>query len=434
MSNAETGFFRPMPLADGSLLVLRYTGNGFIPATIEPKPLEDLSAVTFLGAQVAEKYPVVKGWQVAPPSSVDLKSRVVSEGKYNSVGNIRLESVYPVVEGYKDSIALGASARFSDPIRLDRLRFSASYSVDDNLSSDEKAHLMARWEHRYLYAELDYNKADFYDLFGPTKTSRKGYSAELGLNRSLIYDLPRELEFKADVAYHTNLDALPAFQNVPVTYDKLFTAGAELNYSNVRSSIGAVDEETGYKWSLFGHLYNALSDWFPGAFGKLDFGHGLPLGHSSVWLRNAAGISWGDRDSPLANAYFGAFGNNYVDDGEAKRYRDVLRMPGFDIDQIQAQSFVKSMLEWNLPPVRFEGAGTRAVHATWVRPALFSAVLVADPDNGDYRHTYYDVGAQVDFEIKVQQRLPMMLSFGYAVGFDDNGRSNGEFMASLKIL
>ena len=116
--------------------------------------------------------------------------------------NIRLESVYPVVEGYKDSIALGAAARFSDPIRLDRLRVSASYSVDDNLPSDELLHAMARWEHRYLYAELGYNRADFYDLFGPTKTSRKGYAAELGLNRSLIYDLPREMTVKADVAYY----------------------------------------------------------------------------------------------------------------------------------------------------------------------------------------------------------------------------------------
>ena len=130
MSNSESGFFRPMPLADGSLLVLRYTGDGFVPSTIQPKVLEDLSAVTFLGAEVAEKHPAVKKWQVAAPESVDLKSLVVSEGKYNSVKNIRLESVYPVVEGYKDSVALGAAARFSDPIRLDRLRVSASYSVE----------------------------------------------------------------------------------------------------------------------------------------------------------------------------------------------------------------------------------------------------------------------------------------------------------------
>ncbi len=31
VSNTETGFFRPVPLADGRLLVFRYTGRGFVP-------------------------------------------------------------------------------------------------------------------------------------------------------------------------------------------------------------------------------------------------------------------------------------------------------------------------------------------------------------------------------------------------------------------
>ena len=39
VSNAESGFFRPVPLADGRLLVLTYTSDGFVPATIDPRPL-----------------------------------------------------------------------------------------------------------------------------------------------------------------------------------------------------------------------------------------------------------------------------------------------------------------------------------------------------------------------------------------------------------
>ena len=37
VSNTETGLFRPVPLADGRLLVFRYTGRGFIPTWIEPR-------------------------------------------------------------------------------------------------------------------------------------------------------------------------------------------------------------------------------------------------------------------------------------------------------------------------------------------------------------------------------------------------------------
>ena len=53
--------------------------------------------------------------------------------------------------------------------------------------------------------------------------------------------------------------------------------------------------------------------------GDFDFGIPLPLAHSSVWLRTAAGVSSGRRDNSVANFYFGAFGNHYVDSGEFKR-------------------------------------------------------------------------------------------------------------------
>jgi hypothetical protein len=76
----------------------------------------------------------------------------------------------------------------------------------------------------------------------------------------------------------------------------------------------------------------------------LDFGFALPLKHSSIWLYNAAGISGGDRDNTLANWFFDAYGNNYVDDGDVKRYRNFYSFPGFDIDQIHGQDTATSMI------------------------------------------------------------------------------------------
>jgi hypothetical protein len=434
VSNAETGFFRPAPLGDGSLLVLNYTGEGFVPARIQPKPLEDLSAVKFLGAEVVRKHPVVKGWQSAPASSVDLKPRIEREGVYRSIEHIELEALYPIIEGYKDSVAVGAEARFSDPLRLERIRMSASYSVDDAVDSDERTHLTARWEHRFVWGELSWNQADFYDLFGPTKTSRKGYEATLGYRKPLIFDLPRRMDFRTEISYVGDLDTLPKFQNVESQYDQLTTAEAELTYSDLRRSLGAVDDEAGYAWGLYAHLYYANDEATPGLYGKFDFGIPLPLGHSSIWLRNSAGGSSGDRDSNLSNAYFGGFGNNYVDSGDEKRYRDVLSLPGFEINEIPGRTFAKSMVEWNLPPLRFENLGVPDFYARWGRPALFSTVLVTDPEDGDYRRTVYNVGAQIDFDLKVLQRWPMMLSIGYAVGFEDGSNEGEEFMISLKIL
>ena len=51
-------------------------------------------------------------------------------------------------------------------------------------------------------------------------------------------------------------------------------------------------------------------------------GVALPAGHSSIWFRQSAGLFAPDRDLPFANFYFGGFGNNYVDAGNEKRYRE----------------------------------------------------------------------------------------------------------------
>jgi hypothetical protein len=70
------------------------------------------------------------------------------------------------------------------------------------------------------------------------------------------------------------------------------------------------------------------------------------LADSSIWLRSAAGVANGDRNSVIANFYFGAFGNNYVDDGSIKRYRDYSSLPGFQIDEVSALNYVREMVEW----------------------------------------------------------------------------------------
>jgi hypothetical protein len=433
LSNAELGFFRPIELDASRLVVFHYTAAGFVPATIEPKVTEDLSAITFLGERIATQRPVVQGWVAGSPADVDYRAQVEAQGAYSPVAKLGLESLYPVVQGYKDSVSYGMHARFSDPIGFDTATLTAGYSPDDALPGKQRGHAEATFQHSFWTADLKWNAADFYDLFGPTKVSRAGYSGALGYDRPIVYDPPERLDFKAHAAYYGGLDRLPAFQNVEAPYSNLGTADAGLYYRNPRSSIGSVDDETGHTWALVGHLYAANGDWIPSLLGRFDVGWQLPIGHSSVWSRNAAGVSAGSRQNPLVNAYFGGFGNNWVDHGDPQRYRDVLSLPGYDIDAVGGKAFVKSLLEWDLPPLRFENLGTPAFYSNWARTAIFGSALLLDPQDSHYRQGSYDVGLQVDFQLQVLHRLPMMLSFGYAVGFGD-GDGKGEFMASLKIL
>jgi Tol biopolymer transport system component len=54
VSNAESGFFRPLPVGDSELIVLRYKATGFVPTVIDAKPTEDALRHNYqdLGAQI----------------------------------------------------------------------------------------------------------------------------------------------------------------------------------------------------------------------------------------------------------------------------------------------------------------------------------------------------------------------------------------------
>jgi hypothetical protein len=434
VSNAETGFFRPIPMADGTLIVQEYTGDGFAPTIIEPKPLEDVSAITFLGAEIAKKHPIVREWVVPPPADVDLEPMITRRGKYRPMRELAYSEGYPIVEGYRDSAALGWYLRLADPAQIHSLDISASYSWDDGLPADEKPHVNVRYETPVWRWEYWHNGADFYDLFGPTKRSRKG-DAFLGeYTKALIFDDPRRLDLSILGAYFTGLDTLPLNQNVPVGFSEIVSGQVELTYSDTRRSLGSVDHEKGYRWEIATNYDHAGGDDVPRLRGSFDFGFALPLGNSSIWLYNSAGVASGNRDNVLASFYFGGFGNNYVDDGEVKRYRDYDRFPGFEIDALAGRTFAKSVLELNLPPLRFEEVGSPGFFLGHARPALFVGALTADPPDGSERRTAYDAGAQVDLSFTVLSRRSMTLSFGYAAGFEDGEKLDDEWMLSLKIL
>jgi hypothetical protein len=437
VSNAETGFFRPLPLDDSQLIVLRYATNGFVPTLIEARPTEDLSAVTFLGEQVAAKYPEVQGWVAATPSSIPFESLIRRQGSYRRMRELSLESLIPVIEGYKDSVGLGSGARFSDPLGYDWLSVDTSYSPDNRLPTKERLHVSAQGRHKEWTAGAIWNGADFYDLFGPTKRSRAGYNGYIAYDLPFVFDPPRFADLIARVAYYGGLDSLPGFQNVPSPSKNLFIAEVGFVATDTRHSPGAVDEETGHRWSIKAHAYGAAGDSIPSLSGTFDVGFPLPIDHSSVWLRSGASVSSGTRANPLANSYLGGFGNNYIDSGShggAQRYRDLLSMPGFDLDALNGKSLVKSMLEWCLPPLRFEALGSPGFYASWVRPELFVSVLETDADNRAFRRSAHDVGVQLDLQLHVMHRQSMMLSVGAARGFAAAGLGRSEFMVSLQVL
>jgi hypothetical protein len=339
-----------------------------------------------------------------------------------------------MVQGYKDTAAAGIAVNLSDPLMLNRLRMSASWSPVTDLPASEAVHLSAEYERYDWRASASLNRADFYDLFGPTKTGRKGYQALVGHTSTLIFDEPRRLELDLNGSMSGNLDRLPDYQNVPVDVSSLVTLVSELRFTDVRRSLGYVDDEAGRKWSIEFRTDVADGDAFPSLRGGFDRGFALPAGHSSIWFRTAAGYSTRDRSSPFANFFFGGFGNNYVDHADEKRYRHFASLPGVELNEISGRNFAKATLEWNLPPWRFRRMGTPGFYATWLRPALFVTGLTTNVDNAEARHTLASLGGQIDVRLNALSNQDLTLSFGAAVALEDRFAPRREAMVSLKIL
>ncbi len=433
LSNASTGFFRPMLRPDGRLLVYEYTGAGLTPSLISPHVYDDLGTVEFLGTKVIRTHPELKSWGVGSPSKIDLDPLVTERGHYVAARRMKLAAAYPIIEGYQGKPTFGYYIHVEDPLQFRQFSASVSVSPLGTLPAAQRLHAdlelkTLNWKLRYWH-----NDADIYDLAGPIKRSRKGDALIFRYDKTRIYDPPRQLDLFGSVAGYFGLEQLPSAQNI-ASPRNILSAEVGIKYTDTRKSLGGVDHEKGIAWRLVGGVDHALGQSYPHLAGGFDYGVPLPWANSSAWVYAQAGIFGGRAASPLGATYFGSFRNNYVDDRPEKRYREIESFPGFGIDQVAARRFAKATGEINLPPVRFAEIGTPAFYLSYARPALFAGGMVLRAPDGT-RYRLADVGAQVDLAFTVALRLPMVLSLGAARGFGDKDiRGRTEYLVSLKIL
>jgi hypothetical protein len=434
ISNAETGLFRPLPLSNGQLIAFEYTAKGLVPGWVPTKTLEDVAAIKYLGMSLVEKYPVLKTWKLPPPSAINSDKLIVKSGLYEPLKNMRLLSGYPVIEGYKDAVVGGARFEFADRLRLAGVDVTVGASPGQGLPTNEQYHAMIDAHYWNWRLTTYYNNSDFYDLFGPTKVSRKGESVKLGYTKTLIGDTPRTLDLNWNIAGYWGIDTLPDYQNVTVPYHSFMEANAGLKYSFIRKTQGGVEEEVGTQSGVYSRLNYAPSGAFPRIWGNYDHGFQTPIDHSPVWLRFAAGKSWGNKTDPFSNFYFGAFGNNYIDHLSIDRYRSYYSFPGVGIDALSGTSFAKVLAEWNLPAVKFRHVGSTWLYANWARLTFFSSGLFTDFGAPTLRQQYANVGTQLDIRIVLFTYMNTTLSGGYAGATDNNGHISTEYMVSFKIM
>ena len=202
---------------------------------------------------------------------------------------------------------------FSDPFSIHNLDLTASVTPGDRLPADQRWHVAAGYRHYGAWGRSSATTPPpSTTSSAPPRSSRKGYGLEPHLRPArCVRDAPRTLDLAAGVDGYAGLERLPDYQNVSTSpglrQDGRGERGARRT-GTPRSSLGSVDTEKGHSWRLDGLPEHACasSGWVtpPGAGsrcspGTLDLGVPLPVGHSSVWLRNAAGYSPGDPERAL---------------------------------------------------------------------------------------------------------------------------------------
>ena len=71
-----------------------------------------MGAITFLGERLIANHPVLKDWMVGSPAAIPLETIPQRTGTYRLAGGLRRDSFYPVLQGYKDTAAVGGAGQF----------------------------------------------------------------------------------------------------------------------------------------------------------------------------------------------------------------------------------------------------------------------------------------------------------------------------------
>lgn len=468
MSNSITGLFRPTFIDSTKLFAFNFKSNGFQPVFVPNQQVFNLANIAFLGNITIEKYPELKDWQIPIASSkdLDLDTIITNVGKYLPGKEMKVNSGYPIVVGYKNNIGVGYKMQIADPFSFRSLDFSVAYTPRtwrnslvteknepvDTLGDNELFHVDFVYKTGQFIIDASYNHAEFYDLLGPTQSSRKGIRLGLSYDKNLLFDSPRSLDMNFGISGFYGLDQSPEFQQIVVSgFNKNFYTNlvTSISYTNASGSLGAVDAEKGVRATLYTSMAMSSIDadqdfalpdqFYPRVIGMFDYGIQLPGKHFSLWLRTAVGSSFSDIFNPFTRFGFAAFGNNYLDYQQSRQYRAPFAFPGlsYTADKaVIAQRFGKAMAEFVIPPVHFRKLGGFNFFVNWIQPTVFSSVLYTTTvDQGLSDNQFVNLGGQIDIRMVTFSLLPSTLSFGYAQAWDmvDNGRYN-EWMISLKLL
>lgn len=447
MSNSELGLFTPVEISADTLLALQFEREGMRPVLLKEQVLEDANAISFMGQEVYDRdearlSELGKVKRTLP--HIDFGEVTDSITKYSPMKEMRFAGAYPDLTGFVDREAcnnvtpvLGYMFRFQDPVGFNRLNIHFGISPWSHNNWENRFHLDVDWTYRWWHFTASWNHTDFYDLLGPMQTSRKGYSFSLGYSRMNTLRAPLKTHWGVTIAAYGLMDALPLAQNVRVDIRSMQSLFAFYHISKTRKSLGGVKPEQGWEFGTDDYVNLVAGHFYPTLTITANGGVLLPyLRNTSIWLKNNFGSNFGGNDEAFSYEYFGGFRMNYIDCSTPYRVAglfDYNAMPGAELDQIRAKTYLRSHLQLDICPLRFNNFGALGIYPTWAQLSPFVGYLNASGDN------YLNYGAELNIEVMLFNYLKTTWSIGFARihGFNEMspfGNARNEWMFSLKLF
>ena len=411
--------------------------EGFVPAMIEPEPTEDLSAITFLGEQIATQASGRARLECGVPGACRLRVQRAAPGR--STGRTRAQA-RSVLSDRRGLQGLRGARRARAIQRSARLQHAPA-------SRELQPRRLAAVEGTRLHAAVQLPAVL---LGGRAQLERRGLLRPVRADQAQSQGLQRLRGLRPSAHLRAAGDDVPERRRSPTTAtstrcptsrtsrrrrDKLFTGEVGLDHENARSSIGSVDDETGYTWGTLAHVYGADGDLVPGLVGQFDVGFAAaarPLLDLAAQRgrrldgrprRPARELLLRRLRQQLRRRRRGEALSRGAQHARLRDRRD--RRP--HLRQVDARDGTCRRCASRRSARPASTCRGRAPHCSRRRSRRISRTAT-------FAQTVYNVGVQVDFQLTCMHGLPMMLSFGYARGFADGGRDDDEFMISLKVL
>lgn len=434
ITHCITGLFRPIEISRDSLFAFMYYTDGFVPVMFENKSADFLPAINYFGQKVVEINPQLQTLSLSNEIRKINPMDFSPESGYNGLENLHIHSIIPVVSGFQNQVVFGLFTRISDPLLIHDFYMEAGVSPLNETPSEPLWHLRFKYDYKQLfYIDVLYNGADFFDLFNDRKRGTIGTQFKLGHTYFWKYDNPTKIKQATTFTFYRDV----RFINdnlIPVLQPDFAVLATNLNFKNLRKSIGSSDYEYGneFNWTL--GVYGTEFDQPEVALNTY-----IELSDYSTWLWNhnvfhvkiSGGFNKENEKLVQSFFYIGGFGNRGLDNDEIKQFRRVFRFPGIPIYSLVTSKFGKILIENAFPPIRTSGWLFLEQFVNHFDFSVYSNGLVTQSNLGNY---LADVGAQMDVKFKHWYNLESTFSAGIAKAWSWSGYNDWEWFLSIKLL